>query len=78
MTSNHILHLTYQDIKYVFLVSRFHFGPVDLVKVVDVKLASMGRILSDDEMDQLVINNPLMPFELQEITERMANNVTVQ
>lgn len=60
------------------LVSRFHFGPVDLVKVVDVKLASMGRILSDDEMDQLVINNPLMPFELQEITERMANNVTVQ
>lgn len=78
MKTSHILTLTYGGVAYKFLVSRFHFGPVDLVKVVDVKLESTGRTLSHPELDALIVANPLMPFELQEITQRIEDNVTVQ
>ena len=78
MKTDHTLTLTYGGVVYKFLVARIHFGPVDLVKVVDVKLGSTGRTLSDPELDALITANPLMPFELQEITQRIEDNVTVQ
>lgn len=77
MTSNFVLKLTYQEKEYTFLVVKFVFGPASLIKVVDVK-NDRERILSDDELDALIISNPLMPFELNEIIERIENNVTVQ